>query len=423
MAENKEAVSTETSKENPFVFWGLLNVAIYSFPFPFNWLFNADAFEKKYNQWQSDFFVWLNARFFHFELYPENWHMNGSSDTPPGYFYTFFFVVITGLITLWLFKSEKFKSKTTQIFPWLYFFARCYLFCNMVSYGFAKVIPNQFSEPPIHRMYQPLGHFSPVALLWNFMGSSKLYTIFGGLAEVLPALFLLSRRYTFLGALLIIPVMINIFMLNMSYDVCVKVHSFQLLFAAFLLIAPNLPALWNFFNLKPAAPLVVKPIFTSQKNEKIFLVLTVVFLLFVFQKEVSENIERRVTEDKELVETKYYGGWVVESVNESGLTKDWYRVIFTSRNGFVINKKNGQVARYKLDYKTVENKEYPVGIQDAYDEKAPKEFIKITQTDNKIFISGQMSGEDIELTAQFEKMNFLLKDRGFRWVSDVFYSR
>jgi hypothetical protein len=68
---------------------------------------------------------------------------------------------------------------------------------------------------------------------------------------------ILIPRLTSLGALISAGVLINVFALNMSYDVPVKLFSFHLLLMAVFLAAPDLPRLANllvFNRTAPAAP-------------------------------------------------------------------------------------------------------------------------------------------------------------------------
>src|SRR5262249_46216957 len=89
---------------------------------------------------------------------------------------------------------------------------------------------------------------------------SPVYTSFTGGAEVLGGLLLLFRRTTTLGALVVAGVMANVVVLNISYDVCVKLGSMHILLAALFLLAPDAQRLLNFFILnQPVAPADLGP--------------------------------------------------------------------------------------------------------------------------------------------------------------------
>ena len=115
---------------------------------------------------------------------------------------------------------------------WLLVACRYFLAVVMLGYGFAKVFTGQFPAPSLETLMRPYGDSSPMRLVWTFMGYSRPYGVFTGLAEVVGGLLLLSRRTTTLGALVIIGVMVNVAMLNFCFDVPVKIFSTQLLLIA-----------------------------------------------------------------------------------------------------------------------------------------------------------------------------------------------
>jgi hypothetical protein len=99
----------------------------------------------------------------------------------------------------------------------------------MITYGVLKVIELQFSPPTPDRLIQTYGESSPMGLIWTLMGFSSLYCFFGGAGEVLGGLLLSLRRTTLLGALVCIGVLANVVMINLSFDVPVKLFSSHLL--------------------------------------------------------------------------------------------------------------------------------------------------------------------------------------------------
>src|SRR5207248_10061575 len=109
--------------------------------------------------------------------------------------------------------------------------------------------PSQFPPPWQWRYLQTYGESSPMGILWTFMGASKSYTIFAGAVEMLGGILLFLPRLATLGALIGIAAMTNVFILNMSYDVPVKLYSFHLLAMGAFLILPEMKRLARFFVL------------------------------------------------------------------------------------------------------------------------------------------------------------------------------
>ena len=67
------------------------------------------------------------------------------------------------------------------------------------------------------------------SLLWCFMGASPGYAIFTGVCEFAGAFLLLFRRTRVFGSLFLATVLINVVLLNVFYNVMVKLLSIHLL--------------------------------------------------------------------------------------------------------------------------------------------------------------------------------------------------
>jgi hypothetical protein len=110
-----------------------------------------------------------------------------------------------------------------------------------------KVIPIQMPYPDLTRLIEPFGNFSPMGILWSSIGISPAYEIFAGCAETLGGLLLIFPRTAIFGALICLADMLEVFMLNMTYDVNVKLISVHLILLALLLLTPDLRRLVNVF--------------------------------------------------------------------------------------------------------------------------------------------------------------------------------
>ncbi|QIS12251.1 DoxX family membrane protein [Nocardia arthritidis] len=110
---------------------------------------------------------------------------------------------------------------------------------QMFYYGVAKLIPNQMPEPPLATWLQRFGDFSPDMVLWNQVGYSQPYEMLLGAAEVLGGVLLLLPRTAVLGAMLCLADMAQVFVLNMTFGVSVKLLSAHLILLSVVLLAPR----------------------------------------------------------------------------------------------------------------------------------------------------------------------------------------
>jgi hypothetical protein len=130
--------------------------------------------------------------------------------------------------------------------PVLLVVIRFYLASIILGYGFAKVFASQFP----HLMANLDARFielTPMRVAWAFFGYSKGYQIFLGWGEVIPAVLLLFRRTTLLGSILMFTVMLNVFLVNIFFDVCVKLNSGLYTALALYILLQETGRLWNFF--------------------------------------------------------------------------------------------------------------------------------------------------------------------------------
>ncbi|KAA8890227.1 hypothetical protein F3087_02655 [Nocardia colli] len=134
--------------------------------------------------------------------------------------------------------------------------ARVGLVVDLIAYGLAKAIPIQmgYMTQPAHQL--PLvGDLGLKDTLWTFMGASDMYSIATGLAEITAGVLLLSKRTWLAGGLLAIVAMAQVFLLNLCYDVPVKILSGTLVATAIAITAPYWPNVARVLtNSVPLAP-------------------------------------------------------------------------------------------------------------------------------------------------------------------------
>jgi hypothetical protein len=194
-----------------------------------------------------------NSLFFH--VRPVLVPVNGSGDTSWGWaeVWTALSIAIIGCM-VWSILDRK-RLNYTKLNYWLCLIARYYVAMIALSYGILKVLALQMYFPNLHQLATPLGDLLPMRLSWLFIGYSKSYQVFSGVMEVFVGLLLLNRRTATLGAFLSVGVFANVMMLNLSYDIPVKIFSMHLTFISMFLLANEASRLFYFFVLNKPAPI------------------------------------------------------------------------------------------------------------------------------------------------------------------------
>jgi hypothetical protein len=219
---------------------------LYTFPFPLSvFLFFLEG-QLVTNIWDP-IVLWTGEHILHLERITVK--PNGSGDTTWNYVQVFviLFFAVTGSV-IW-FIVDRGARQYARLSYGLDVLVRYYLGSTIIGYGIFKVIKTQFPSPFMERLMTPYGDSSPMGLLWTFMGYSTAYNIYTGGLEVLGGFLLFFRKTRLLGALLCIGVMSNVVMMNFTYDVPVKLLSTHLLIMAIFLSTPDLKRLLNFFAL------------------------------------------------------------------------------------------------------------------------------------------------------------------------------
>lgn len=221
---------------------------LYNLPFPLTYAPFVPMYYQKI--WQG-IVPWVGQAVFGLKI---TILPNGSGDTTWNYVQAFCFLVLAVVITLvWTLLDRK-RPHYARLHMILRVMLRFVVAIAMISYGLAKVFDGQFLAPGPSRLVSTYGDSSPMGLLWTFMGASKAYCIFTGMAEVLGGLLLTMRRTALLGALITIGVMSNVVMLNFCYDVPVKLYSTHLLLMAVVLVLPHTSRLLNVFVMNRTSP-------------------------------------------------------------------------------------------------------------------------------------------------------------------------
>lgn len=146
-------------------------------------------------------------------------------------------------------------------------FSAYYLSLTLLIYGLNKVFNYQFFFPEPNTLFTPVGQLSPDILFWSSMGTSHSYSIFAGLIEVIPALLLLFPKTRMLGAFIGLGVLINVMMLNIGFDIDVKLFTAFLILLYLILLAPQFKRLFVFFVKNET---VLPHIESYQPNNRIY---------------------------------------------------------------------------------------------------------------------------------------------------------
>lgn len=349
---------------------------------------------------------------------------NGSGDSVFFFFLVPTMILITTLICcLWHLLAFKWRSLNRNMFPFFIVYLRYYLAFTMFTYGFAKVFYLQFPELSLFQLTQEFGDASPMGLLWKFMGYSEPYSVFTGLVEVLAGVFLLFRKTKMLGVCLVFATMIQVFMLNMTFDVPVKLYSFHLILITLILLSSHLGRLWDFFiTTKQPEPYQTKPYFNKKSSNLWLAFVKYSLIFFVLLTTITDDIARQEKYGKHSKTNVLYGIYEVDIFVRNNDTievsrrnpKIWDRLIIDKRDAVVEKMDRGRVGmQMALDsvHSKLALKAY-LDENDNYD-------LSFKLIENRLILSGKSNSDTV--TIELNRKNredYFLEKRGFNWINE-----
>jgi uncharacterized membrane protein YphA (DoxX/SURF4 family) len=203
-----------------------------------------------------------------------------------------------------------------RVQPILVFLLRMYLAWIIMSYGLAKVFASQFPQL-MANLDARMAELTPMRVAWAFFGYSKAYQMFLGWGEVVPALLLLFRRTALIGALLMVVVLTNVWLINIFFDVCVKLNSFTYLTVAIYLLLQYGNRLWKFFFTNQGVP---APYYPNLADRKAFkwtgIAINILLIGFILSDPVIYIYDYLASANQTTPENKLYGAWKVEKIEK-----------------------------------------------------------------------------------------------------------
>lgn len=139
-----------------------------------------------------------------------------------------------------------------------------YLAVIVMKYGVDKIFKAQFYLPEPNILYSRFGNLDKDILFWSTMGTSRFYSVFAGILELTAAVLILFNKTRTLGLLLVIGIFINIFAINIGFDISVKLFSLILLLMTVFALKNEWVILYQFLIVKKEKRLSVETISNSK---------------------------------------------------------------------------------------------------------------------------------------------------------------
>ncbi len=355
---------------------------------------------------------------------------SGSGDKTYDWVQAFCFIVIATIVTVGWSVLDRRRERYTTAQAWFRLFLRFALGSTMVSYGMVKAIPLQMPAPSLARLIEPYGHFSPMGVLWASIGASRSYEIFSGAAELLAGVLLFIPGLTTLGAMVCAAVVTQVFVLNMTYDVPVKLFSFHLLLMALVLLAPEIKRVTAVLVLnRGTGPSTQPPLLRRPGALPVLALAQVLFALYLLGMNSYGARKAWLQYGGGAAKSALYGIWDVERMSIDGQIRSpllndydrWRRIAFQTPTGASFHRMDDTVVRYGASISTSAN---TLTLSRPNDKAWSAPFTFTRPAPDRLTLAGTMDGRAITLDLRLlDHTKFQLLNRGFNWVQEFPFNR
>ncbi|WP_454792191.1 DoxX family protein [Mycolicibacterium lutetiense] len=352
---------------------------------------------------------------------------SGSGDQAAIWVMVFCLLVVAAAGTaVWSWVDRR-RRDYSRLWAWFLTFLRLCVAGQMLFYGFAKLVPTQMPAPPLAALLRPYGEFSPASVLWLQVGSSYPYEMALGAVEVVAGLLLFLPRTATLGALLGVASMVQVFLLNMTFDVPVKILSGHLLLMGLVLLAPQYRRLADFLVLQRRTEPAGQPeLFVDARANTIAARVQAALGIWMLAGCALAGWQSWSEYGGGRVKPELYGIWTVSRFDVDGRTAPplitdqyrWQRVVFDLPEVVTYQQMNGELvdAPVKVDGDrlTVSGPDGSPLANLAASRPSPQE----------LQLTGELSGRSVTIRLDRMDLNqFTLRNRGFHWVQEYPYFR
>jgi hypothetical protein len=359
-----------------------------------------------------------------------NYADTGSGDTLFDWVTLCCLLIIAAIGTaVWTALDREFKRHEV-VAKWFRVGIRICLAGQMITYGLVKVIPLQMPFPNLTRLVEPYGNLSPMGVLWASIGASPAYETFAGCAELLGGILLIFPRTTTLGALICLADMTQVFMLNMTYDVPVKLLSLHLILLSAALLAPDFWRLVKFFFGDGATEGPRnRNLFSTPKANRTAFAVQVVFGVWLLAANLYGSVSGWHEYGGGSPKSELFGiweidQWVIDGKSREPLTTDnerWKRAIFEYPGRMTFQRMDDSLAWYGAD---ISQKDQTFRLTKNDDKNWKGNFTYKRGPSDHLEIDGRMDGHTTHMVLRLTDRNkFLLVSRGFHWISEVPFNR
>lgn len=392
---------------------------------PLTWLGSVPGFATLAGLY-GDAESWLvhqgNTHLFHVKdvLVP----LNGSGDTSYGYAQLCFYALAAAVgACLWVVLDRR-RAHYALPYHGLLVLVRYFVALSALSYGILKLFALQMVFPSLSALATPLGDLLPMRFSWYFIGYSQPYQVFSGAVEVLAGALLLWRRTSTLGAVVAASVFLNVMMMNLCYDIPVKLFSMHLFALSLFLLVGDAGRLLNFFVFnRPTQPGWAPPPLPWRWRVAQLTLKTIFIGLFALLP-FYQFYQQTATAGGPAKGRLTTGVFAVEKF-EANLADSlrWRDVIFEANpTGSILTADTLLRQRYRRGYfaYTLDSTRHTIAFRKMASDSLPAFTLHYALPDtNHVVLRGKIRNDSVFVALRRQQRHFQLAERQFHWLSEA----
>lgn len=356
---------------------------------------------------------------------------NGSGDQAAIWVLVFMMLVVALVSTVVWSLLDRRRLEYATLWRWFLVFIRLCLAGQMFWYGFTKAIPSQMPFPALTTLLTPFGDMPLLGVLWGQVGASPVYESLLGIAEITGGLLLILPRTATLGGMLSLVSMLQVFILNMTYDVPVKILAFHLVLLCLVVLAPQTRRLANVLVLERTSEPATQPLlFRSRGANRIGAAVQVVLGLWILSAAASEGYDAWYDWGGGAEKPELYGIWNVTEFSMDGhqvppLTTDetrWQRLIFDIEDATSYQRMDDSLEPVLSEVDTVAHTITLSAPQRSMD-AAPTRVATFTfdrPAPDRMTLQGELNGRPVSVTLEQQDLDAMpIRADGFHWVQNA----
>jgi hypothetical protein len=367
-----------------------------------------------------------NKNFFHIkdQLVP----VNGSSDTSYAWAQLCLTVSFAALSCI-VWSLLDIKRSYPKMDYWLRTLVRYYTAMVALNYGIEKLFALQMPSPTNSLLLTQVGKLLPMRLLWLTIGYSTKYQIFSGVLEVSAGLLLLYRKTATLGIWLAVCIFMNVVMLNLCYDVPVKILSLNLLACCLFLLSYDVKRIVSFFILNTAvAPNANNQLTLAKpwmRMGRVFIKIIFIYVVIIRPFEDVYSSTVTILPINSFKTGVYYvqGCRVMDTLPALYTDKlDWSDIVFERDGTGSINSRDTllrqQYGRSYFNY-TTDTVLHILALKKMLDDDTAVYCLHYSIKDkDTLLLHGSINNQQVQIIAIRNKTKFPLEEQQLHWLSE-----